>query len=212
LRRTFGSRARFDAPAFRVNGKIRAREVRVIGTDNQQIGILSLGDAIRRAQSLGVDLVEIAAKADPPVCRLVDYGRFRYEQSKKEKDSHKPQQANKVKEVQLRATIEPHDFTTKLGHAAEFLQEGMKVKVSLRYRGREMMHQEYGRQVVERFVTDLAGHGVPDAAPHLVGRSLNIMLRPLPRHHRPKSHPAAPETQPHPPAAAAPLAVNPVSP
>src|SRR5512135_3827308 len=109
----------------RVNGKIRAREVRVIGDDGHQLGVLSLPEAIRLAQSLGVDLVEIAADAIPPVCRLVDYGKYRYEQAKKA--AHRPAPAGRVKEIQLRATIGPHDFGFKLGHAQEFLNEGRKV-------------------------------------------------------------------------------------
>src|SRR5688572_31370336 len=109
---------------------------------------MSLNDALAMARQRGVDLVEIAAAATPPVCRLVDYGKFRYEQAKKEKESKKHQHANKVKEVQLSANIDPHDFSVKLSHAIEFLCEEMKVKVTLRFRGREMAHQEFGfRQV-----------------------------------------------------------------
>ena len=190
MSRPFPARASYGGPAVRLNGKIRAREVRVLGEDNQQIGILSLAEAIRRAQSLGVDLVEIAAEATPPVCRLVDYGKYRYELSKKERDARKPQQASKLKEIQLRATIGSHDFSIKLGHAMEFLREGMKVKVALRFRGREMLHQEFGMKVVETFVKDLAAYGQPDAPPKLTGRALNVMLRPLSRHQRGKhDHP-----------------------
>ncbi len=195
MSRPYSSRSSGPPPP-RLNGKIRAREVRVIGEDNQQIGILSLADAIRRAQSLGVDLVEIAADATPPVCRLVDYGRYRYEQAKKA--THKAAPAGRVKEIQLGATIGPHDFSVKLGHAREFLNEGMKVKVSLRFRGREMLHQEFGAQVVGRFVNELAAYGQPEAAPALVGRSLNVMVRPLPRQQRGK-HVAPPPQAPSPP-------------
>src|SRR5688572_33243107 len=105
---------------------------------------MSLNDALALARQRGVDLVEIAATATPPVCRLVDYGKYRYEQSKKDKESKKHQHANKVKEIQLSANIDPHDFGVKLGHAIDFLCEDMKVKVSLRFRGREMAHQEFG--------------------------------------------------------------------
>ncbi len=172
-------------PPPRLNGKIRAREVRVIGQDNQQVGILSLGDAIRLAQSQGVDLVEIVPNATPPVCRLVDYGKFRFEQSKK----GKAKQSARPKEIQLRSTIDQHDFDIKLSHAAEFLSAGVQVKVVLRFRGREMLHQEFGRQVIERFVNGLAEHGRPDAPPQLMGRVLNVMVRPLARQHRAQSSP-----------------------
>src|SRR5213076_394474 len=124
--------------------KIRAREVRVVSQDGKQLGVLQLGEAINLARAQGVDLVEIAPNATPPVCRLVDFGKFRYEQSKKEKESKKHQHANRVKEIQLSANIDPHDFATKLTHAIDFLCEEMKVKVTLRFRGREMAHQEFG--------------------------------------------------------------------
>ncbi len=171
----------------RVNVKIRAREVRVIGDDGHQLGVLGLPEAIRLAQSKGVDLVEIAPNANPPVCRLVDYGKFRYEQSKKEKESRKSQHANKMKEIQLSPGIDPHDYTIKLSHAIEFLCEEMKVKVSLRFRGREMMHTQYGFQVVEKFINDLAAYGHPDAPPKLAGKNINLMLSPLPRNKRGKN-------------------------
>lgn len=175
------------APFVRVNGKIRAREVRVIGMQNQQLGILPLGDAINMARQNGVDLVEIAPTATPPVCRLVDFGKFRYEQSKKDKEVKKHQHANKVKEIQLSANIDPHDFSVKLSHAIDFLCEDMKVKVTLRFRGREMMHQEFGYQVVEKFIKEVAPYGHPDAPAKLIGKGINVMLSPLPRNKRAKN-------------------------
>jgi translation initiation factor IF-3 len=187
-----------SAPQVRINGKIRAREVRVIGADGQQLGVLPLGDAIRQAQVAGVDLVEIAPNAVPPVCRLVDFGKYKYELSKKEKDSRKHQHANKVKEIQLSATIDPHDFKTKLSHAVDFLCEDMKVKINLRFRGREMAHTEFGFQVVNKFVTDVAPWGHPDFAVKLVGRSINLMISPLPRNKRAK-HPSGEEPGAAPP-------------
>jgi translation initiation factor IF-3 len=171
----------------RVNGKIRAREVRVIDENGQQLGILGLPEAIRMAQSRGVDLVEIAATANPPVCRLIDYGKFRYEQSKKDKESRKHQHANKVKEIQLSPGIDPHDYSVKLNHAVEFLCEEMKVKIALRFRGREMMHTEYGFQVVEKFINDLAAYAHPDSPPKLIGKGINVMVSPLPRNKRGKN-------------------------
>jgi translation initiation factor IF-3 len=188
LSRPFPSRSSASPGSFvRINGKIRAREVRVIGPDGHQLGVLSLGEAINMARANGVDLVEIAPNATPPVCRLVDYGKFRYEQSKKDKESRKHQHANKVKEIQLTASIDPHDFAVKISHATDFLCEEMKVKASLRFRGREMAHQEFGFQVVDKFLKELAPFGHPDAPPKLAGRSINVMLSPLPRNKRAKN-------------------------
>jgi translation initiation factor IF-3 len=172
----------------RINGKIRAREVRVIGVEGQQLGVLPLGEALGMAKQHGVDLVEIAPNATPPVCRLVDFGKFRYEQAKKDKDSKKHQHANKVKEIQLSPNIDPHDFGVKLSHAIDFLCQDMKVKVSLRFRGREMAHQEFGFAKIHEFIKQSAGFGHPDAPPKLIGKGINLMLSPLPRAKRAK-HP-----------------------
>ena len=171
----------------RVNNKIRAREVRVIGDEGQQLGILSLTEALTLARSRGVDLVEIAPNAAPPVCRLVDFGKFRYEQAKKDKEAKKHQHANRVKEIQLSANIDPHDFSVKLTHAIDFLCEDMKVKVTLRFRGREMAHQEFGFQKVQDFIKEVTPYGHPDAPPKLIGKGLNVMLSPLPRNKRAKN-------------------------
>lgn len=172
----------------RVNGKIRAREVRVIGTDGKQIGILPLGEALTLARQHGVDLVEVAPNANPPVCRLIDYGKFRYEQAKKEKEARKHQHANKVKEVQLSPKIDPHDLGVKVQHAIDFLCDEMKVKLALRFRGREMAHTELGFQVVQKFLEKVAPWGHPDFEPKLNGRNIVVMISPLPRHKRAK-HP-----------------------
>lgn len=193
MSRPFASRSSASASSFvRVNGKIRAREVRVIGDEGQQIGVFSLHDAIKMAQSQRVDLVEIAPNATPPVCRLVDYGKFRYEQAKKDKEARKHQHANKLKEIQLSAAIDPHDFEVKLSHAIDFLCEDIKVKVALKFRGREMAHQEYGFKVVNRFLEEVAPYGHPDAPPKLIGKGLTVMLSPLPRNKRAK-HPKGDE-------------------
>jgi translation initiation factor IF-3 len=188
LSRPFFPRSSPPASSFvKVNGKIRAREVRVIGVDGAQLGVLPLGEAINLARNNGVDLVEIAANATPPVCRLVDFGKFRYEQAKKEKESKKHQHANKVKEIQLSPSIDPHDFGVKLTHAIDFLCEEMKVKVTLRFRGREMAHKEFGFQVVDKFIREIAPFGHPDAPPKLIGKGINVMLSPLPRNKRAKN-------------------------
>jgi len=171
----------------RVNGKIRAREVRVIDSDKKQLGVLSLGEAITLARSKGVDLVEIAPNAMPPVCWLVDYGKFRYEQAKREKESRKHQHATKVKEVQLSPKIDPHDLGVKRDHAIGFLCEDMKVKVALKFRGREMAHTELGFEVVQKFLADIAAYGHPDYEPKLIGRGITVMITPLPRNKRAKT-------------------------
>ena len=172
---------------FRVNGKIRAREVRVIGAEGKQLGVIALNEALSLARQAGVDLVEIAPTATPPVCRLVDYGKFRYEQSKKDKESKKHQHSTQVKEVQLSARIDPHDLSIKVSHAVDFLCEDMKVKVALRFRGREMQHTEFGFQVVNKFLEEIAPFGHPDFQPKLLGRSINVMVSPLPRNKRAKN-------------------------
>jgi translation initiation factor IF-3 len=189
LSRPFPSRSSsFSGPFVRVNGKIRAREVRVIGDEGKQLGVMSLGQALTLARSQGVDLVEVAATANPPVCRLVDYGKFRYEQAKRDKESKKHQHATRVKELQLSPKIDPHDLGVKIGHAIDFLCEDMKIKVTLKFRGREMAHTEFGFQVIERFLNEIGPYGHPDFTPKLNGRAINVMISPLPRNKRAK-HP-----------------------
>lgn len=188
MRRPFSPRSFYSSgPPVRLNGKIRAREVRVIAGDGKQIGVLSLNEALALARANGVDLVEIAANATPPVCRLVDYGKFRYEQAKKDKESRKHHHASQVKEVQLTARIDPHDLGVKVGHAVDFLCEDMKVKVVLKFRGRELAHTEFGFQIVKTFLEAIAPYGHPDFEPKLVGRGLTVMISPLPRNKRAKN-------------------------
>jgi len=187
LSRPFSPRNSSPASFVRVNGKIRAREVRVIGVDNNQLGVLPLTDAINLARHHGVDLVEIAATANPPVCRLVDFGKYRYEIAKKEKESKKHQHASIVKEVQLSPRIDPHDLGIKLMHAINFLCEDMKVKIALKFRGRENAHTEVGFEVIKKFIADIAPYGQPDFQPKLVGKAINLMISPLPRNKRAKN-------------------------
>lgn len=156
---------------------------------------MDLGAAINMARSQGFDLVEVSASANPPVCRIVDFGKFKYEQSKRDRESKKHHHANIVKEVQLTPRIDPHDLGIKQEHAIGFLCEDMKVKVALRFRGREMAHTEIGMAVVEKFLKDLAPWGHPDFNPKLVGRSINVMVSPLPRAKRARN-PKAPERPP----------------
>ncbi len=148
---------------------------------------MSLGEALTMARSQGVDLVEIAPNAAPPVCRLVDYGKFRYEQAKRDKESKKHQHATRVKEVQLSPKIDPHDLAVKVQHAVDFLCEDMKVKVTLKFRGREMAHTEFGFQVVRKFLAEISAFGHPDFEPKLGGRMISVMISPLPRNKRAKN-------------------------
>jgi translation initiation factor IF-3 len=179
---------------LRVNGKIRARDVRVIGPDGKQLGVFLLNDALAMARQHGVDLVEISPNAVPPVCRLIEIGKYRYELAKKEKESKKHQHASTVKEVQLSPRIDPHDLGIKVGHAVDFLCEDMKVKVALKFRGREMAHTEVGFEVIQKFIAEIAPYGHPDFQPKLVGRAINLMITPHPRAKRAK-HPRAAEME-----------------
>ena len=186
MSRPFPSRHSSSDSFLRVNGKIRAREVRVV-MGEKQLGVISLNEALSLARQQGVDLVEIAPNAVPPVCRLVEIGKFRYEKAKKEKDSKKHQHASMVKEVQLSPRIDPHDLGIKTQHAIGFLCEDMKVKVALKFRGREMAHQEFGFEVIKKFLESIAPFGHPDFQPKLIGRGINVMISPLPRAKRAKN-------------------------
>ena len=188
MSRPFPSRSHSFSGSFtRVNGKIRAREVRVIGIDMKQLGVISLTETINLARAAGVGRVEIAPGATRRVCRVVDYGKYRYEQAKKEKESKKHQHASMVKEIQLSPRIDPHDLGVKVGHAIDFLCEDMKVKVALRFRGREMAHTEFGFEVVKKFLAEVAPYGHPDFQPKMIGRGINVMVSPLPRNKRAKN-------------------------
>jgi translation initiation factor IF-3 len=187
LSRPFPSRYSRE-PLHRRNGKIRAREVRVLDETKQQLGVMSLNDALRLAMTKGLDLVEIAPNATPAVCRIVDYGKFMYEEAKKNKDSQGRQSASKMKELQLSPMIDPHDFSIKLARAIEFLCEDMKVRIKLRFRGRQKAHTEFGFEVVNRFVKEAGPWGHADSPPKMLGdRDLNVILNPLPRNKRAKN-------------------------
>ncbi len=163
---------------IRRNAAIRAATVRVIDPDGNQMGVMSTSDALRAANNFGADLIEIAPNAQPPVCRIMDFGKFRYETSKKEKDQNKT--TTKLKEIKFRVRIEQNDYMTKLRHAEEFLMENNKVKLTLSFRGREMGHTELGMEVVRRAIADLAHAATPDSQPRLSGRAINVMMSPLP--------------------------------
>lgn len=168
---------------IRVNGRIRAREVRVImGATSEQLGVMKLSDALRKAQSMGLDLVEVAPNAEPPVCRIVDFGKFRYALAKQEKE--KKTSGSKLKEIKFRVNIDPHDYMTKVRHAEEFLDKGNKVRVQLQFRGREMAHQELGMALMHRVKGDLLTMAQVEMEPKQMGKSINMTLSPLPANKR----------------------------
>ena len=182
--RSFGSRE----PLHRRNGKIRAREVRVLDETKQQLGVMSLGEALRLAQGRGLDLIEIAATATPPVCRIANYGKFLYEEAKRQKESTNSRAVGRLKELQISPAIDPHDLAVKVDHAIQFLCDDMKVRLKLRFRGRQKAHKEIGFAVVNDFVKRVALYGQADAPPRMLGdRDLNVLLTPFPRDRRAKN-------------------------
>jgi len=169
----------------RINERIRAPKVRVIdGVNGQQIGVLPTGQALRIAKERGLDLVEISAAADPPVCKIVDYGKYKYEQEKKKKEAAKAQRGGKLKELKFRIGIDPHDYLIKLAHAEEFLGDGNKVRIQLQFKGRQMAHQEIGFELAKRIREDLITMGHVDQEPKMAGRNINMQLTPLPERQR----------------------------
>ena len=162
-----------------INEEIKAPEVRLIGSNNEQLGVMKIEDARVYAQNNNVDLVLIAPTANPPVCRAIDYGKFCFERDKREKEAKKKQVVVKVKEVQLSCRIEQHDFDTRVNQAKKFLAEGNKVKAVVRFKGREMAHTELGREVITRFQEALEGFGFSEKKPALDGRYMSIVLSPV---------------------------------
>ncbi len=152
--------------------------MRVIDKDGEQLGVLTLIDALTRAEAAGLDLVEISASADPPVCKIIDYGKYRYQQTKKEKESKKSQHVVKVKEIKVKPNTDEHDLQTKTRHAREFITKGNKVRISCMFRGREMMHTEFGEKVVTRLCNDLSDIAAPESPPKMMGRILSVVLAP----------------------------------
>lgn len=162
----------------RVNDQIRASEVRVIGDDGTQLGIRSISDALTLAQAVDLDLVEIAPGVEPPVCRIMDFGRYKYEQEQKKKEARKKATNIVVKEMKFRPKIDEHDYETKMNHVKRFLSEGSKVKLTIMFRGREMAHPEFGRELLNRVATDLEEIAAVDQAPLQDGRNMTMILNP----------------------------------
>lgn len=164
---------------MQINDEIRAKEVRVVGEDGEQLGIMHLNDAKEKAYSKGLDLVLMAPNSVPPVCKIMDYGKFRFERDKKEKEARKKQQVVRIKEVQLSCRIDTHDFETRVNHACKFLRDGDKVKAVVRFKGREMAHMELGRDVLEKFQAACAEFGAAEKGAVVEGRFMSLMLSPL---------------------------------
>jgi len=163
---------------IRRNHRIKAEQIRVISPEGKQLGVLATGKALQLAQQFDLDLVEVAPNVTPPVCRIMDFGKYMYEESKKH--SHVRTTASKIKEIEFSVRIEHNDFLTKLRHAEEFLDHGNKVKLRLKFRGREMARTEMGFEVINRALTELATMGHPDGPPKLTGRNIYVMLTALP--------------------------------
>lgn len=161
-----------------INEEIRDKEVRLIDENGEQLGVVSGKEALNLAQEKNLDLVKIAPQSKPPVCKIMNYGKYRFDQMKKEKEAKKKQKTMEVKEVRLSPNIDEHDLNTKLKNAAKFLEKGDKVKVSVRFRGREMTHTEIGREVLSQFAEGISDVGAIDKAPKMEGRSMVMFLMP----------------------------------
>lgn len=168
----------------RRNDRIRAPQIRVIGPNGKNLGVLETKQALKLAQDAGLDLIEISPTARPPVCRILDYGKYLYEESKKKKDNKKSSTTSKLKEVKFRLGIDAHDFDTKLRRAERFLYEGNKVKFTLTFRGRENEHRDLGFGRMKKVVEQLEHVGTMDADPKFAGRNLGMLMSPLPKERR----------------------------
>ncbi len=171
---------RSRAPQVRVNHRIRVPEVRVIADDGAQLGIMSSSEALRLAQDKGLDLVEVNPKAEPPVCKVMDYGKFKYEEKKKANEARKRQTTVEIKEVKVRPKTDEHDLDTKIKHIKRFLEEGNKAKITVRFRGREVTHPEKGREVVDDILRALEGMIVIEQNPQMEGKTMTALLAPKP--------------------------------
>jgi translation initiation factor IF-3 len=184
-----------------VNDRIRVPRVRVVGADGQQVGIISIEDALAMAAEQDLDLVEVAAQADPPVCRIMDYSKWKYEQAVRQKEARKKQSLIVVKEIKMRPKIDRHDYETKKGHVERFLRQGAKVKVTIMFRGREMAHSDRGRDLLDRLAADVAEIAKIDTQPKLDGRNMTMVLsphrdaitrKPIQKKERPRREPESP--------------------
>ncbi|WP_188903024.1 translation initiation factor IF-3 [Deinococcus aerophilus] len=166
------------AKEHKVNEQIRVRQIRLIGAEGEQVGIIDTREAMNMAREAAMDLVMVSPQAVPPVCRLLDYGRFRYEQQQNEKENRKRARAQEVKAIKFRVKIDDHDFKTKTGHVRRFLEEGHKVKVTIMFRGRERTHPELGERILVRVAETLADIGAPESNPSMMGMDMNMIMTP----------------------------------
>ena len=169
-----------SAKELQINEEIRDKELRVISNDGEQLGIMSASEALRLAEERDLDLVKISPQAKPPVCKIMDYGKYRFDMAKREKEARKNQRVVDIKEVRLSVNIDTHDFDTKVGHAKRFIAGGDKVKVSIRFRGREMAHTNLGIEIMERFAQACAEVASVEKAAKLEGRQMLMFLAPKP--------------------------------
>src|ERR1039458_4440458 len=202
-----------DKRFIRTNDRIRAREIRVIDDDGQQLGIMPPYEAIKKAREQNLDLVEISPTAQPPVCRIMDYGKYLYQQEKKEREAKKHQKTITVKEVKFRINVDDHDYETKKNHVLRFLDEGDKVKATIFFRGREMTRTGLGRQILERLIKDVEPHSIVEFRPRQEGNTLHAILAPKKTEkerekdkQREEKHKAAAQSAPGPSAPAAQVA------
>ena len=165
-----------------MNERIRSPQVRLVGADGEQIGVVASTEALRMARELDLDLVEVAPQANPPVCRIMDYGKFKYERDIRQKEARKKQSRTELKEIKFRPKIDPHDYATKKGHVERFLRGGNKVKVTIMFRGREMAHTDLGRKILDRLVVDLGGMVVVESMPKQEGRNMIMVISPSKRY------------------------------
>ncbi len=162
----------------RINDRIRGTEIRLIGAEGENVGVVSPARALEMAEEAGLDLVEISPNATPPVCKIMDFGKYKYETQKKEAEARKKQKIIEIKEVKFRPNTDTHDYEVKMRSVLKFLENGDKVKVTLRFRGREMAHQDLGRNLLERVAADITEHGKVDNMPKMEGRQMVMMLSP----------------------------------
>ena len=163
----------------RVNGRIRANEIRLIGPNGENVGVVSPDRAMSLAEQVGLDLVEISPNATPPVCKIMDFGKYKYDSQKREAEAKKKQKTIEVKEVKFRPNTDTHDYDVKMRNVTRFLESGDKVKVTMRFRGREMAHQNLGRELLERVATDVDGLGKVENMPKVEGRQMVMMIGPV---------------------------------
>jgi translation initiation factor IF-3 len=193
-----------DKRFIRINERIRAREIRVIDDEGQQVGVMQPFEALKKAREKNLDLVEISPTANPPVCRIMDYGKFLYQQEKKEREAKKHQKTITVKEVKFRINVDDHDYETKKNHVLRFLDEGDKVKATIFFRGREMTRTGLGREILERLIKDIGDQGIVEFRPRQEGNTLHAILAPSakkmeqkpPKAAKPKQQESAPAQEP----------------